>query len=110
MTAEKQTENLQRTPALVTAIPAVELVNAGVADLRQKQVIMSSVRFQVEGNNMRVFVRGVGANPNFPNFEFSGIYLPREATSASFVDVAHLELLPDSQARCPAFARLAAPL
>ncbi len=103
VTAEKQTENLQKTAAQVTAVSAVELVNAGVTDLRQAQMIMPSVRFQAEGNNTQVFVRGVGANLDFPNlepnvaFNFAGIYLPREATSASFFDVAQLELLPGSQ-------------
>jgi len=103
VTAQKQTENLQRTTAEVTAIPAEALVTAGVTDLRQAQMVVPSVRFQAEGNNTQVFVRGVGANLDFPNvepnvaFNFAGTYLPREATSASFFDVAQLELLPGSQ-------------
>jgi iron complex outermembrane recepter protein len=103
VTAEKQSENLQKTAAQVTAIPAVELIQAGVTDLRQAQMIVPAVRFQAEGNNTQVFVRGVGANLDFPNlepnvaFNFAGIYLPREATSASFFDVAQLEILPGSQ-------------
>src|SRR6267378_4274166 len=103
VTAQKQTENLQRTTAEVTALPAEALVTAGVTDLRQAQMVVPSVRFQAEGNNTQVFVRGVGANLDFPNvepnvaFNFAGTYLPREATSASFFDVAQLELLPGSQ-------------
>ncbi len=64
---------------------------------------MPAVRFQAEGNNTQVFIRGVGANLDFPNvepnvaFNFAGIYLPREATSAAFFDVAQLEILPGSQ-------------
>src|SRR5260370_4638483 len=79
------------------------LVTAGVRDLRQAQMVVPSVRFQAEGNNTQVFVRGVGANLDFPNaepnvaFNFAGTYLPREATSGSFFDVAQLELLPGSQ-------------
>lgn len=103
VTAQKQVENLQKTTAEVTAIPAEALVTAGITDLRQAQMVVPSVRFQAEGNNTQVFVRGVGANLDFPNvepnvaFNFAGIYLPREATSASFFDVAQLELLPGSQ-------------
>jgi len=103
VTAEKQTENLQKTAAEVTAIPSNMLVDAGVTDLRQAQMIVPSVRFQAEGNNTQVFIRGVGANLDFPNvepnvaFNFAGIYLPREATSAAFFDVAQLEILPGSQ-------------
>jgi iron complex outermembrane recepter protein len=103
VTAEKQTENLQKTAAEVTAIGAVDLVDAGVTDLREAQMVVPSVRFQAEGNNTQVFVRGVGANLDFANvepnvaFNFAGIYLPREATSAAFFDVAQLEILPGSQ-------------
>jgi iron complex outermembrane recepter protein len=103
VTAEKQTENLQKAAAEVTAIPADVLVDAGITDLRQAQMIVPSVRFQAEGNNTQVFIRGVGANLDFPNvepnvaFNFAGIYLPREATSAAFFDVQQLEVLPGSQ-------------
>ncbi len=103
VTAEKQTENLQKTAAEVTAISADTLINAGVTDLREAQMIVPAVRFQAEGNNTQVFVRGVGANLDFPNvepnvaFNFAGVYLPREATSAAFFDVAQLEILPGSQ-------------
>lgn len=103
VTAEKQSTNLQKTAAEVTAIPAGELIEAGITDLRQAQMIVPSVRFQAEGNNTQVFVRGVGANLDFPNvepnvaFNFAGIYMPREATSAAFFDVAQFEVLPGSQ-------------
>lgn len=103
ITAEKQTENLQKTAADVTAISADQLVAAGVTDLREAQMVVPAVRFQAEGNNTQVFVRGVGANLDFPNvepnvaFNFAGTYLPREATSAAFFDVAQLEILPGSQ-------------
>ena len=103
VTAEKQAENLQKTAAEVTVISADTLLTAGVTDLREAQMIVPAVRFQAEGNNTQVFVRGVGANLDFPNlepnvaFNFAGIYLPREATSAAFFDVAQLEILPGSQ-------------
>ncbi len=83
--------------------PPISLVAAGVTDLREAQMVVPAVRFQAEGNNTQVFVRGVGANLDFANvepnvaFNFAGIYLPREATSAAFFDVAQLEILPGSQ-------------
>jgi iron complex outermembrane recepter protein len=103
VTAEKQSENLQKAAAEVTAISADVLIDAGITDLRQAQMIVPSVRFQAEGNNTQVFIRGVGANLDFPNvepnvaFNFAGVYLPREATSAAFFDVQQLEVLPGSQ-------------
>src|SRR3984957_1314299 len=103
VTAEKQSENLQKAAAEVTAIPADILIEAGITDLRQAQMVVPSVRFQAEGNNTQVFIRGVGANLDFPNvepnvaFNFAGVYLPREATSGAFFDVQQLEILPGPQ-------------
>ena len=103
VTAEKQTQNLQKTAAAVTVVTADILVDAGITDLREAQKLVPAVRFQAEGNNTQVFIRGVGANLDFPNvepnvaFNLAGIYLPREATSAAFFDVAQLEILPGSQ-------------
>ena len=103
VTAEKTTQSLQKTPAAVTVISADTLIDAGVTDLREAQKLVPSVRFQAEGNNTQVFIRGVGANLDFANvepnvaFNFAGIYMPREATSAAFFDVSQLEILPGSQ-------------
>src|SRR3984957_15039467 len=103
VTAEKQTQNLQKTPAAVTAISADALIEAGVGNLIEAEKLVPSVRFQAEGDNTQVFIRGVGANLDFPNvepnvaFNFAGISLPREADSAAFFDVQQLEILPGSQ-------------
>src|SRR5260221_11394203 len=103
VTAEKQTQNLQKTAAAVTAISAGTLIEAGVDNLIEAEKLVPSVRFQAEGDNTQVFIRGVGANLDFPNvepnvaFNFAGIYLPREADSAAFFDVQQLEILPGPQ-------------
>jgi iron complex outermembrane recepter protein len=103
VTAEKQTENLQKTAAAVTVISADTLIDAGIDDLIEAQKLVPSVRFQPEANNTQVIVRGVGSVLDFQNvepnvaFNFAGIYIPREATSAGFFDVAQLEVLPGPQ-------------
>lgn len=103
VTAQKQTQNLQKTPVAVTAISADTLIEAGVSTLIDAEKLVPSVRFQAEGDNTQVFIRGVGANLDFPNvepnvaFNFAGIYLPREADSAAFFDVQQLEVLPGPQ-------------
>src|ERR1700720_229903 len=103
VTAEKQTQNLQKTAAAVTAISADRLIEAGVGNLIEAEKLVPSVRFQAEGDNTQVFIRGGGANLDFPNvepnmaFNFAGLYLPREAASAAFFDVQRLEILPGSQ-------------
>jgi iron complex outermembrane receptor protein len=103
VTAEKETRSLQKTAAAVTAIAADTLIDAGVTDLREAQKLVPSVRFQAEGNNTQVIVRGVGSVLDFQNvepnvaFNFAGAYVPREATSAAFFDIAQLEVLPGPQ-------------
>ena len=103
VTAEKTTQSLQKTAAAVTVITADTLIDAGVVDLRQAQKLVPAVRFQAEGNTTQVFIRGVGANLDYANiqpnvaFNFAGIYMPREATSSAFFDVAQLEILPGTQ-------------
>jgi iron complex outermembrane recepter protein len=103
VTAQKQSQNLQKTAAAVTAISGDTLIEAGVTNLIEAEKLVPSVRFQAEGDNTQVFIRGVGANLDFPNvepnvaFNFAGIYLPREADSAAFFDVQQLEILPGSQ-------------
>lgn len=103
VTSTKQTQTLQKTAAAVTAISEDTLINAGVADLREAQKLVPSVRFQAEGNNTQVIVRGVGSVLDFQNvepnvaFNFAGAYVPRESTSAAFFDIEQLEVLPGPQ-------------
>ena len=103
ITAEKQAQSLQKTAAAVTAIAAEDLVDAGVVDLREAQKLVPSTRFQAEGNNTQVLIRGVGSvldqanvEPNVA-FNLAGIYVPREQTSAAFFDLQQFEVLPGPQ-------------
>jgi len=63
-----------------------------VDNLREAQKLVPSVRFQAEGNNTQVIVRGVGSVLDFQNvepnvaFNFAGIYVPREATTDFVVE------------------------
>jgi len=103
VTAQKQVENLQKTTAAVTAISADDLVAQGVTDLTEAQKLVPNVRFQNEGQNIQVIVRGIGSTLDFQNvepnvaFNFAGSYVPREATSAAFFDIARFEVLPGPQ-------------
>ena len=103
VTAQKTAENLQQTPAAITALAGEALVDAGITDLRGAQMLVPAARFQKEGNTTQVFVRGVGSGldlaPIEPTvaFNFNGVYVPREGTSTSFYDIASLEVLPGPQ-------------
>lgn len=103
VTAQKRSENVQKTAAAVTAVTGEQLVRSGVADLRAAQTLVPGARFQQEGNSTQVFLRGIGSNADFANieqgvsFNFNGLYIPREATSVPFYDIAQLEALPGPQ-------------
>ena len=103
VTAEKRSENLQRTPAAITAIPGDALVAAGVADIRAAQNLVPSVRFQAENASTEIYIRGIGSTLDLPNIEpptvmnFNGAYIPREGTSVGLFDVARIEVLPGTQ-------------
>ena len=103
VTATKQTENLQKVEAAVTAVSADTLLSNGVGNLREAQKLVPSVRFQPEQNNTQVVIRGIGSTLDEANveplvaFNLAGIYVPREATSAAFFDLEGLEVLPGPQ-------------
>lgn len=101
--AQKRESLLQKTPAAITAISEERLITDGITDLRRAQMYVPGVRFQAEGNNTQVFIRGVGSNLDFANVEASvgfilnGLYIPREGTVGAFFDLAQLEVLPGPQ-------------
>lgn len=103
VTAQKRAEDLQRTPAAVTAIGGEALVAAGVTDIRAAQNLVPSVRFQAENASTEIYIRGVGSTLDLPNiepptvFNFNGIYIPREGTSVGLFDIASVEVLPGPQ-------------
>ena len=103
VTAQKRAENLQRTPAAITAITGEALVAAGVADIRAAQNLVPSVRFQAENASTEIYIRGIGSTLDLPNIEpptvmnFNGAYIPREGTSVGLFDVARIEVLPGTQ-------------
>nr|WP_087573746.1 TonB-dependent receptor [Sphingomonas sp. CDS-1] len=103
VTANKQAQSLQRAPVAITAISSEQLVAQGVTDIRAAQAFVPSVRFQQQSAATEIYIRGVGATQDFPQFDpptstyFNGIYVPREATSAPLYDIAQIEVLPGPQ-------------
>lgn len=103
VTAQKRSENLQKTPLAVTAFTGDALVQSGTTDLRAVQNITPGARFQQQGATTQVFLRGVGSNLDFGNvepvvaFSMNGIYTPREGTSQPLYDLERIEVLPGPQ-------------
>jgi iron complex outermembrane receptor protein len=103
VTANKRAQDLQETPAAVTALSGVSLQEAGIADIRGAQDLVPSVRFQQQNLSTEIYIRGVGSTLDFPQidpptaFNLNGVYIPREATSVPLYDVEQLEVLPGPQ-------------
>lgn len=103
VTAQKQAQSLQRTPAAVTAIDSETLVSRGVTDIVAAQNLVPSVRFQAEAASTEIYIRGVGSTLDFGNiepptgFNFNGIYIPREGTGIPLFDIDRIEVLPGPQ-------------
>ena len=60
VTAQKSSENLQKTAAAVTSVSGDALVASGITDIRAAQVLIPSVRFQQQNTATEVYIRGVG--------------------------------------------------
>lgn len=103
VTATKREQNLQRTPAAITAISGDSLVAQGVVDIRGVQNLVPSVRFQPQNAATEIYLRGVGSTIDLPNIEpptslnLNGIYIPREYSGIPFFDMASVEVLPGPQ-------------
>lgn len=103
VTARKVVEDLQKTSAAITALSGEMLVESGAHDIRAAQNLFPAVRFQAENASTELYIRGVGSTLDLPNiepptvFNFDGIYVPREGTSAGLFDVERIELLPGPQ-------------
>jgi iron complex outermembrane recepter protein len=103
VTATKQSQDLQKTAAAITALEGESLVFAGVTDIRGAQQFVPSVRFQAQTSSTEIYVRGVGSTLDLPQIDpptalmFNGVYIPREATSVPLYDVQQIEVLPGPQ-------------
>jgi len=103
VTAQKSSENLQKTAAAVTSVSGDALVASGITDIRAAQVLIPSVRFQQQNTATEVYIRGVGSTLDYPqvepsaSFNFNGVYIPREAAAVPLFDIDRLEVLPGPQ-------------
>lgn len=103
VTAQKRAQLLQDIPAAVTAIERETFEVRGITTLADVQNLVPSVRLQKESASTEIYIRGVGSTLDLPMIEppnaynINGVYVPREVTSASLVDVERMEFLPGPQ-------------
>jgi len=103
VTVQKRSQSLQDTPAAVTAIESSTFVSMGITDIAGIQNFVPSIRLQKESVSTEIYIRGVGSTLDFPMIEppnaynINGIYVPREVSSATLMDVERIEVLPGPQ-------------
>jgi iron complex outermembrane recepter protein len=103
VTAQKRSENLQKTPAAVTSVSGERLRQMGITNLQVAQALIPGAHIQQDANSTDIFLRGVGSNLDFSNVQpsvatnFNGVFIPREGTSVGLYDIDRLEALPGPQ-------------
>jgi len=103
VTSQKRSQTLQEISAAVTVLDEDTLQVRGVTTLADAQNLIPSVRLQKESASTEIYIRGVGSTLDVPMIEppnaynINGVYVPREVTSASLVDVQRMEVLPGPQ-------------
>ena len=103
VTAQKRSQTLQEIPAAVTVLDETSLRARGITTLADVQNLIPTVRLQKESASTEIYSRGVGSTLDVPMVEppnaynINGVYVPREVTSASLVDVERMEVLPGPQ-------------
>lgn len=103
VTAQKRSENLQDTPAAVTAASGDRLLELGVQNINQLATATPSVKIVPIRNQTMIFLRGVGQALTQPNADPSiavnvnGAYVPSDMTGNAFFDVERVEVLPGPQ-------------
>src|SRR5512141_3086367 len=69
VTSTKQSLDLQKTAAAITALAGDTLVFSGVTDIRGAQQFVPSVRFQAQTSSTEIYIRGVGSTLDLPQIE-----------------------------------------
>ncbi len=103
VTARKTTENLQNAPAAIVAVSGADLVSKGVSDIQGLEKVMPSVNLRRQGPVTQVYIRGVGARTDLPNFSsgsafvFNGIVIQRYGTFGLTFDLDRAESIAGPQ-------------
>jgi len=103
VTAQKRAQSLQEVPAAVTAVGSEAITVRGITNIADLQNLVPSIRLQRESASTEIYIRGVGSTLDLPMIEppnaynINGVYIPREVSSATLVDVERLEVLPGPQ-------------
>jgi iron complex outermembrane recepter protein len=103
VTAQKESQPLQKAAAAITVVSGEELRSGALRDVRDVETRIPSARFQEESAATEIYIRGVGSTLDVPMvepptvFNLNGISIPREVVAVGLYDAAQLEVLPGPQ-------------
>jgi iron complex outermembrane recepter protein len=104
VTAEKRTENVQKTPIAITTIPGAEISERAENDLQTALRDVPSLQIEGTAQGGAVYLRGVGTNgdSNFVDpavaVNIDGVYTGRsESLSTGLFDINRIEVLKGPQ-------------
>jgi iron complex outermembrane receptor protein len=103
VTANKRSESVQKSPAAISAFSGESLAQLGIQSAVDLTMVVPSAEIVSAPAVAQAFIRGVGSNIDNPYVDpgvavnVNGISTPRYATSAGFLDVARVEVLPGPQ-------------
>jgi iron complex outermembrane recepter protein len=103
VTANKRNESVQKAPAAITALGGDALAELGIESAVDLTKVVPGAEIVEAPAVSQAFIRGVGSNIDNPYVDpgvainVNGISTPRYATSAGFLDVARVEVLPGPQ-------------
>jgi iron complex outermembrane receptor protein len=103
VTAQKTSENAQKSPISIVAVSGAELESRGVAELQDLQKVVPSANLLEQGNLIQVFVRGIGTRNDVPNFAassaylYNGVTIPRYGNGGLIFDLGRVESIAGPQ-------------
>lgn len=104
VTAQRRTEDVQKTPLAIQVLTADDLKIAGATDAKSLTLLVPGLQVGMGGPYTQIYIRGVGdfganslANPGVAT-SLDGVYIAREAAvSGIFYDLARVEVLKGPQ-------------
>src|SRR5882757_2201903 len=105
VTAEKRSENLQKTPIAIAVIPGTMLVDAAVSSVEDMAKLVPELAvYRASGGMNNIYLRGIGSQVqnSFADLavaqNIDGVYVARgEALAGAFLDIQRVEVLEGPQ-------------
>ena len=103
VTAEKRSQNLQKSPVAITEVSGQELIDLGISDIRNATILFPSVKFGIIESETHFYIRGIGAEQDrvsvdqLVSMSIDGVNVPHEITGNTLFDLHDIQVLPGPQ-------------